>query len=837
METYNNSTKKHENYDYETFKIQDLQFFPSSILAKRSFNDDKGEREKIEEREREISHWNQSALNSYSASPSETFYIQFDSMNKRFIIESIENTSLSKELSFDSTLLMDGIVTNAFTVPNLTPNSNSVTITSSKEMEKHETKGKKSKIGRSLIGTRMIVEDLSTGKHEEFLDPIIRLYYDPINKHLTGGLLFDNQWYQIQDLIHDKNDQFHNSINANNANNSTSMMIKIKKIPPFKCAHDQTKFNKQGALDFHADKLLQSRNKNSNSNKNKRLETRLADETKSLESLAGATGGCPGYRKAIYIGVVADCHFLKKYGGDQSKALAAIIGEFNIVSGIFERNLNIEIGIGSVDIMRECGDNDNARIDNSSSSSPSPSIQKNNSNNNSAKSKWNSPKCDSSYSMDERLSDFSKWRGDKKDDSLGLYHLMSGCSGFDVVGIAWLNQVCQTKATWSLGEYVSGTSVSLSVPNRAAVIAHEMGHNFGASHDCDKMSCALCDNGRDERECKCCPCIDNADGGKCDCKSNYLMNPESGGLPIQNFSLCTKKDICGKLPVLAGCLEKPGSHRSISKSICGNGIREEGEECDCGDQCDSDICCQEDCKLKPKAQCSFRNDDCCTEKCQITPLKSNKQCRKRENDCQMDAYCNGKSSICPEERFLPDGTECFDLGGMGSGSKNDNENDKRMKSEKLVKSPFESSDRKRKEGGNEEKASFVYQCASGICTNRDLQCQAIGLRSGIKSSCPWNVYECKITCSASSYYSSSSSSSSSLFSNNVNCVTFESYFVNGTKCGKNGSCHNGKCSVSEWSEFFKESNSLIWIIGLVGGVIIAILFIGCVNWLVRRINK
>jgi hypothetical protein len=51
------------------------------------------------------------------------------------------------------------------------------------------------------------------------------------------------------------------------------------------------------------------------------------------------------------------------------------------------------------------------------------------------------------------------------------------------VGIAWLNQVCQTSAFQTSGsaDWVSGTGVSALIPNQFAVIAHEMGHNFGYS--------------------------------------------------------------------------------------------------------------------------------------------------------------------------------------------------------------------------------------------------------------------------------------------------------------------------------------------------------------------
>jgi hypothetical protein len=50
---------------------------------------------------------------------------------------------------------------------------------------------------------------------------------------------------------------------------------------------------------------------------------------------------------------------------------------------------------------------------------------------------WNVD-CNSSITLNDRLSLFSGWRGQKADDSAGLWHLMSGCPTGAEVGIAWL---------------------------------------------------------------------------------------------------------------------------------------------------------------------------------------------------------------------------------------------------------------------------------------------------------------------------------------------------------------------------------------------------------------
>ena len=56
------------------------------------------------------------------------------------------------------------------------------------------------------------------------------------------------------------------------------------------------------------------------------------------------------------------------------------------------------------------------------------------------------------------------------------------------------------------------------------------------------------------------------------------------------------------------------------ESYCGNGRIEDGEECDAGffTQEGSDKCCTKECKLKPRADCSDSNHNCCLN-CKVAP--------------------------------------------------------------------------------------------------------------------------------------------------------------------------------------------------------------------------
>ncbi|XP_040587889.1 disintegrin and metalloproteinase domain-containing protein 5 isoform X2 [Mesocricetus auratus] len=158
---------------------------------------------------------------------------------------------------------------------------------------------------------------------------------------------------------------------------------------------------------------------------------------------------------------------------------------------------------------------------------------------------------------------------------------------------------------------------------------------------------------------------DNTD--TCHCTGDVcLMTPKAIYFEgMKDFSTCsldefkylsTGRDL--------GCLQdwpverKP---RRRPRRICGNGVLEGNEQCDCGTlkNCTHRACCDPmSCRLKPKAICG--SGECCKQDCTIKPV--NTLCRKPVDECDFEEYCNGKHSYCVPNTYSRDGQYC-DSGG------------------------------------------------------------------------------------------------------------------------------------------------------------------------------
>jgi hypothetical protein len=238
----------------------------------------------------------------------------------------------------------------------------------------------------------------------------------------------------------------------------------------------------------------------------------------------------------------------------------------------------------------------------------------------------------------------------------------------------------------------------------------------------------------------CCP----LNSGTCDAGQKFIMNP-STAQGITAFSQCTIGNICaamGRGSVKMSCFSSNKGVPLITAAQCGNGIVEEGEECDCGGAqgCGSNACCDPTtCKFKNGAVCDDGNEECCRS-CQFAP--ANTVCRASTGECDPAENCLGTAAACPPDIKAKDKTPC--------GA------DKKLK------------------------------CASGHCTSRDLQCKTLMGNFGQGN----DTYACdSTTCTLSC--------SSPQLGPGM-CMTMNQNFLDGTDCGGGGHCDNVSSSV--WSE-------------------------------------
>lgn len=104
-------------------------------------------------------------------------------------------------------------------------------------------------------------------------------------------------------------------------------------------------------------------------------------------------------------------------------------------------------------------------------------------------------------------------------------------------------------------------------------------------------------------------------------------------------------------------IDASNAQKTLSLGMCGNGIVEDGEECDPGKGVNSTCCDASTCKLKSGAQCDPSNSACCTDQCGFAP--STQVCRPaKDPNCDQAEVCTGTSATCPDDKFSPNGQSC-----------------------------------------------------------------------------------------------------------------------------------------------------------------------------------
>ncbi|XP_036069893.1 disintegrin and metalloproteinase domain-containing protein 19 isoform X2 [Oryzias melastigma] len=196
------------------------------------------------------------------------------------------------------------------------------------------------------------------------------------------------------------------------------------------------------------------------------------------------------------------------------------------------------------------------------------------------------------------------------------------------IGLSPLKVMCSDYESGGVNTDHSDLAVGV-----AATMAHEMGHNFGMTHD--MKGC----------------CQAKAEDGGC------IMAPATGHPFPRVFNGCNLRELRSFLSSGGGkCLYNlPNTKAMYGGQRCGNGYLEEGEECDCGEEeeCNSPCCNANNCTLRAGAECAH---GVCCHNCK---LKSpGVLCRASSGSCDLPEFCDGKTESCPADFYLMDGTSC-----------------------------------------------------------------------------------------------------------------------------------------------------------------------------------
>eukprot|EP00929_Paragymnodinium_shiwhaense_P002454 TRINITY_DN10270_c0_g5_i1.p1 TRINITY_DN10270_c0_g5~~TRINITY_DN10270_c0_g5_i1.p1 ORF type:complete len:1155 (+),score=175.60 TRINITY_DN10270_c0_g5_i1:43-3507(+) len=213
--------------------------------------------------------------------------------------------------------------------------------------------------------------------------------------------------------------------------------------------------------------------------------------------------------------------------------------------------------------------------------------------------------------------------------------LLSG-RDFDgsTIGLAGVSAMCDTSRSGSVN--MCG-HLDSDIAGCAAVVAHELGHNFGMHHDSGGNACP---------------------------QSGFIMESVGDSEASTQFSDCSVSyietffndvyDGNGK------CLENAPT-RVFGDPVCANGFVEKGEDCDCGSSdCSSiDPCCNgQTCKFADASyECSDQAGPCCSS-CKFVEAAENKVCRAAKNTCDLDEKCPGGQADCPLDVFVYPGQAC-----------------------------------------------------------------------------------------------------------------------------------------------------------------------------------
>ncbi|XP_063781469.1 disintegrin and metalloproteinase domain-containing protein 33-like [Pseudophryne corroboree] len=245
---------------------------------------------------------------------------------------------------------------------------------------------------------------------------------------------------------------------------------------------------------------------------------------------------------------------------------------------------------------------------------------------------WTSSnQCDVQEDANQTLKAFLLWKqklkNRKKHDNVQL--VTGETFKATTIGMAPLEGMCSAENSGGVSMDHSELAIGA-----AATMAHEIGHNFGMSHDKEH----------------CCVEATPEEGG-------CIMAAATGHPFPRKFSSCSQQQLRSYFQKGGGmCLfNMPNTDDLVMGKKCGNGFLEEGEQCDCGEpeECTNPCCNAKDCTLKEEAQCA--HGDCC-QSCKL--ISAGTQCREKSGACDLPEFCRGDNPFCPPNVYMLDGSLC-----------------------------------------------------------------------------------------------------------------------------------------------------------------------------------
>ncbi|NXL10578.1 ADA32 protein, partial [Mesembrinibis cayennensis] len=282
-------------------------------------------------------------------------------------------------------------------------------------------------------------------------------------------------------------------------------------------------------------------------------------------------------------------------GSDTNAATQKIIQVFNLVNNIFNP-LNVTIVLASLELWTE------------------------------------ENKISTAGEADDLLQRFLQWKQSYLAlRSHDIAYLLVYRDQAAFVGAVAPGKACQRNAAGAVAVYQG----AVTLESFSVLLAQLLGRSLGISYD-------------SSRACRCPASI-------------CVMSPEALRLSgAKAFSNCSIRDFETFLKHNGGaCLFNRPRLTGLSyrrAAVCGNGVVEPGEQCDCGaaEACLKDKCCTKTCRFKPGVKCS--SGLCCHE-CQFKP--ETWRCRPAADaQCDLAEFCTGASASCPPDLYVQDGHGC-----------------------------------------------------------------------------------------------------------------------------------------------------------------------------------